>query len=239
MSRETVRLMAMDTTTSAGSVALVTEQGILSERFLRSGINHSRRLLSTIDSMLSEAGWDKKGISAIAVCRGPGSFTGLRIGVSTAAGLAYGLKKPLFGVGSLDAIAMNFPFAQYPVCPVIDARKLQVFAAVYVSGPDGRLKKERDAVSVDPEKLAMSLTGEVILAGDGLRLYSAVFRRVMGQRARFAPENLWYSRASIVGLAALERYLAGEMPAPDELRAEYVRLSDAELNAKSGGEHGA
>ena len=224
-----MRLLAIDTATSAGSAALLTEQGMFSEHFLRSRVTHSERLLSTVDALLEEAGWHISSIDAFAVCIGPGSFTGLRIGLAATKGLAWAGDKPLFGVSSLEAIAMGFPYARCRVCPVIDARKGQVFCALYLPGTGGAIEQIGEEVSVEPERLAASLNEQTLLAGNGLRLYRRVFEEAMGERALFAPESLWYSRASVVGLAALKRFENGERPSADAVNANYVRPSDAEI----------
>ncbi|HSR10897.1 MAG TPA: tRNA (adenosine(37)-N6)-threonylcarbamoyltransferase complex dimerization subunit type 1 TsaB, partial [Thermodesulfobacteriota bacterium] len=140
-------VLALETATLAGSVALVdagdgeTGRRIIGENTLSNPETHSARLMPGIDRLLKEASLTIRDIGGIAVSIGPGSFTGLRIGVATAKGLAYALGIPVAGVPTLDALAATRPFSPDPVCPVLDARKKEVYAALFRCNGAGGLEK--------------------------------------------------------------------------------------------------
>ena len=131
-------VLALDTSTSRGSLALVQDQRLLAEFTLESPASYLNRLLAGIDHLLQETGHTIKNVNLIVVSQGPGNFTGLRLGLSTAKGLALAIGCPVIAVNTLDALAANFLFTAMPVCPVIDAKKNEIYAAFYrLPGPAG------------------------------------------------------------------------------------------------------
>ena len=124
-------MLALDTASPTGSVALVQGECLLGESLLNLKTTHSERLLGVVDRLLEGLGCTLDQLDALAVVRGPGSFTGLRVGMATAKGLALALELPLVGISSLAALAANAPFARMPVCALLDARKDEVYAGLY------------------------------------------------------------------------------------------------------------
>jgi len=222
-----MKILALDTCTRAGSVALLHGDELIAAHVLDVTATHSERLLPAVDRLLADAGWTINSVDLIACAKGPGSFTGLRIGVATAKGLAFAADKPLVGINSLEATALGLAFCETPICPMIDARKRQVFAALFQ--PDGRggIKRLRDDESVKADQYAAFIEGTCLLIGDGAQLFAEQIRQAKPD-AVFVPPALCYPRAAGVALLGAEAYKRGE----SGLVAHYVRASDAEMNPK-------
>lgn len=227
-----MRVLGVETSTLTGAAALLEGDTVVAECRLNLAVTHSERLLPAIDHVLASAGRTLAEVDGLAVALGPGSFTGLRIGVSTMKSLAYAARKPLVGVPTLDALAWSLPFAAHPVCPILDAKKGEVYAALYRTD-GGRLERLWDARAVAPEALAAALAGEmpgpVVFLGDGVAPFAPLLRRVLGADARFAPPAQRLPSAVTVaelGHAALER---GESADPATLVPLYLRRWEAEL----------
>jgi len=235
-----VLVLAFDTATRSGSVALVGPGGVIVERTVHSDATHSERLLPAIHEVLEAADLRIGEVEGFAVGLGPGSFTGLRIALATAKGLALGTGRPLVGVPTLDALAWNVAPASL-ICPVLDARKKEVFAAIYRSTGSGKVEKDAGEWSVAPERLMEEPllqveAGPVYFLGDGACLYADLIRQRLGSRAIFAPPEHGYPRGAVVGRLGREELLAGHGHDPGQLAPRYVRASDAEIaRAKSLG----
>jgi tRNA threonylcarbamoyladenosine biosynthesis protein TsaB len=225
------RLLALETSTLTGAVALLDGERLVAEARLQVAVTHGERLMAAIDGILAAARWTLADVEALAVAVGPGSFTGLRIGVSTAKGLAFATGRPLVGVPTLDALAWSLPFAAHPVCPVLDARKGEVYAALYRTGA-GRLEPLRPARALAPGDLAAELAalGEpVILLGDGVEPSRAALLDALGPAARPAPPAFRVPSAASLADLAREALARGETADPAALVPLYVRPSEAEL----------
>ncbi|MDA8164342.1 MAG: tRNA (adenosine(37)-N6)-threonylcarbamoyltransferase complex dimerization subunit type 1 TsaB [Desulfobacteraceae bacterium] len=222
-------VLAIETSGMCGSIALVTGRECIGEYSLQSKLTHSRRLLAGIDWLLGEAGLDWPGIGGIAVSLGPGSFTGLRIGLSTAKGLAMATGAPLLGVSALDGLAAQLAHAALPVCPVLDARKKEVYAAFFRSGPEGRPHKTSDSMVLPPAALAAMISEPTLLVGDGAALYGDLFRERLGGLALFPPAPVYFPRAAAIGFLALGNLARGEVLDPAAAVPIYIRPSEAEL----------
>jgi tRNA threonylcarbamoyladenosine biosynthesis protein TsaB len=227
-----MRLLAVETSTLTGAVALLESGGVVAESRVNIAVTHGERLMAAIDGVLRAARWELAHVEAFAVARGPGSFTGLRIGLSTVKGLAFATGKPVVGVPTLDALAWALPFCAYPVCAVLDARKNEVYAALYRT-LEGRLEPLGAPRAVPPAILAEELRdgteGPVVFVGDAVAPFAGVLADVLGMRARLAPADLRLPSAVTVGElggAALSR---GETVDPAALEPLYLRPSEAEL----------
>ena len=166
-------ILSMDTATPCSTVA-ITEGDLQSGRVvgevsLSSSVTHSRRLLTAIDWLISEASISKDDISGYGVGLGPGSFTGLRIGMATAKGLAAASGKPIYGVSSLDLIAASCPPGKDPVCALLDARKKELYVAFYRFDEGGSLVRESEPEALAPQTLVERIKEPVLMVGDGLR----------------------------------------------------------------------
>ncbi len=222
----------MDTSTLTGAAALLEGDTVVAECRLNLAVTHSERLLPAIDHVLKAAGRTLAEVDGLAVAVGPGSFTGLRIGLSTLKSLAFAARKPLAGVPTLDALAWSLPFALHPVCPILDAKKGEVYTALYRTDA-GRLDRLWDYRAVAPEALAVALVAElhgpVVFLGDGVAPFAPLLGRILGADARFAPPAQRLPSAVTVaelGHAALER---GESADPATLTPLYLRRSEAEV----------
>jgi tRNA threonylcarbamoyladenosine biosynthesis protein TsaB len=219
-----MRVLALETSTLAGSVALVEPGRIVSEYALDVGTTHSERLMPTIDRLLADAGWALGSLDGLAVSVGPGSFTGLRIGISTAKGLAFGLGIPVAAVPTLDALAARLPFAAAPVCPIVKARRDEVYASLYRWVGDA-MRREWEYLALSPAELAARLPQDVILLGDGAA-------HVPAPGARLAPVAVRAPSATTVGELGLARLGAGDVVSATELVPCYLRPPEAELKRR-------
>ncbi len=225
-------ILSIDSSATAASVALFEDSKLVGEFFVNTDFTHSRTLVPMIDNLLSVTGKTVSDIELVAVSNGPGSFTGVRIGVSVAKGIAFPDDLPCMAVSTLESMAYNLVLTDCIVCAVMDARRNQVYNAMFSIeyGEVHRLCDDR-AISLEELKkeIAEQYEGKrVILVGDG----STVSMRELMDLQRsveMAPESLRFQRASSVASAALSRIQAGEKPKNSaELLPSYLRLSQAE-----------
>ena len=221
-----MKILAIDTSTSTGSVALVEDGRLLLERMTAGVVTYADWLLCAIDSLLNDAGCTVKDIDIFAVGAGPGLFTGLRIGISTAKGLAWALGKGCAPVSTLEALALNAPYSDITVCPLLDARKGEVYAALYRRGLRSTDVIMKDSL-LTPDALFHTINSSdtprpVLFLGAGLGAYAdAVKKNMNPDDYIIAPEPLWHVRASNIALLAM-RGSAGAI-APFELLPTYLR----------------
>lgn len=252
-------VLALDSATLAAGAAVITPEKLVAERFIQNKLTHSETLLPLISQTLADAGITPPDLGGIAVTAGPGSFTGLRIGLATARGLAQVLNCPLVGVPTLDALANNLPASGSLVCPILDARKQQVYTALYqagdaagpgglrdTAGPDRTARSGTMIRLTDYQALSIPALLElleayaplpVIFLGDGAPVYGRQLCDALGSRARLAPQPQNWLRAGVVAALGLERLLAGENDGWASLNPMYIRASEAETTwaAKHGG----
>jgi len=228
-----MKILAADTSTPSGSVAVMEGDRLLAEWTFHSGHTHNRRLLKTLDSVLRELGWSLDGVEAFAVTAGPGSFTGLRIGLTTIKTLAWSTGKPYVGISSLDVLAAPLAYSLHPVCAVLDAKKQQVYAALYRGNQKGEFLRASPYQVMKPGELPGRLTGPTILVGDGWLLYRDLFRQAMGESAIEPPPAFHTLRAGFLADLAQRRLLCGEAQDPVSSVPLYVRPSEAELRLPS------
>lgn len=218
-------ILALESSAKAASVALMQDAELLAQYSQCSGLTHSRTLLPMVEDMLKNTDKKLADVDFIAVAHGPGSFTGIRIGVSTVKGLAWASDKKCVGVSTLAAMAWHGAAAGGLVCSVMDARRSQVYNALFEikDGAPERLCRDR---AIALSELAAELKGydrEVLLVGDGARL-SFDYLTAEGISCRIAPQNLFYQSAWGVGMEALRT----EPGTADDLLPVYLRLSQAE-----------
>src|SRR6267142_700788 len=219
-----MRVLAVETSTLSGGAALLDDERVVGEYILDVRITHSERLMAAIDQLLSDAGWTARDLEGLAVSVGPGSFTGLRIGLSTVKGLALALAIPIAAVPTLDAMATLLPFAALPVCPVLDARKREVYASLYRwDGAD--MRREWDYLAMAPADLARRLDEPVIVLGDAADQVDSPYAR------RIRPPRRGPSPAA-VGFLGHSRLATGDTIAPAALVPIYLRPSEAELKRR-------
>ena len=233
MDRKSPLILSIDTATPCSSVALTLgtrQDGRVVAAFSLTGkVTHSRRLLSVIDLLMVETVRTWQDIDGIAISLGPGSFTGLRIGMATAKGLAAAAGKVLIGISTLDALASKC-VSDKLICAVLDARKKKVYAAFYRLGDDGLIERVSEQAVLQPQELAAQVTEPVIMVGDGALVYGEFFRTLLGERVMLAPAQLHEPSAASIGFLAGEKLLRGELLDLAEGVPTYIRSSDAELN---------
>lgn len=192
-------------------------------------VSHSRRLLSAIDIIMQTSGVSWQDLSGIGVSLGPGSFTGLRIGMATAKGLAAAAGKVLLGVLTLDSLAAKC-VTERLICSVVDARKKEVYAAFYRCGRKGWSRRLGEPVVLPPVDLAALIDQPVLLVGDGAWIYRDVWHALLPDTTWIAPAGLHEPSATSLGLLAGEMFGQGDFLDLDDSVPVYVRSSDAELN---------
>ena len=215
-----MRVLAVDTTTARGSVAVVEDGVVVGEVRLRSDASHSRRLLPAIAFLLEALGLEADGIGGYVVANGPGSFTGLRIGLSTVQGLAIGHPAPCLGICALDALAARMQGEAERLVALMDAYRGEVYAGVY----DRRARHLEGPLVVPLERVLEGLSGEVAFLGDAVAGYRDRIVDAMPE-ARFPDRDLFL--AGTLGRLAEPRLAAGEGVAASLLRPLYVREADA------------
>jgi tRNA threonylcarbamoyladenosine biosynthesis protein TsaB len=229
-----MKILGIETSTMLGGVAVVDEhRGLIAETRLNVKTTHSERLMAVIDRTLSQSELEMNDIDAFAVAMGPGSFTGLRIGLSTVKGLSFSTGRPVVAVPTLDAFAWNFPYCRYPVCLMFDARKSEVYAAVFQWGKE-EFEKVVGDVSIRPEDLLGKLRGEVLFAGEGALLYRDMIAEVIGERAHMAPPDKMVPSPANVAVMGLRKALGGEYSDAAEAAPFYIRKSEAEVKCSKG-----
>ncbi|WP_047380325.1 MULTISPECIES: tRNA (adenosine(37)-N6)-threonylcarbamoyltransferase complex dimerization subunit type 1 TsaB [unclassified Cetobacterium] len=197
-------ILAIDTSTNIGTVALYDDKkGLVGEITLNVKQNHSAITMTTIDTLFNLTGVDKKTIDKIAVSIGPGSFTGIRIGVGLAKGLAYALKKSIAGINELDLLAQTYT-GDKKVVAMLDARKERVFAGVYKK-ENGAFILEGDYMAEELENILNSIEEETVFVGDGAVVYEELIRNRLGDKAIFIKKSINVSRASLLAELAVEK----------------------------------
>ena len=223
-------ILALETATVVSSVAVATEERVLSELTVETRLTHSETLVPHIEEALRLADTERGTLSAVAVSLGPGSFTGLRIGLATAKGLAYGLGIPLIGVPTLEALAASFPVPGTRVAPLLDAQKRRAYMALYEWTAEG-LTCKRDVTVVSFEEMKSIVVAEngcVVLAGDMARK-AAARGDALPPNAVVAPPSHIMPKASLVAVRAFLRLAKDEGKSPMELEPLYIRRSEAEV----------
>lgn len=228
-----VRILAIDTSTSMATVAVTVGEKVAAEATFNSDRTLSARLIPEIERILTLAGVAIADVDLFAAATGPGSFTGVRGGIATIQGLALAGGKPCVGFSSLTLLAMNFPLAAYPVCSLLDARKSEVYAALFDCSTSIPTARIRDCV-LPPERflelLRETTRSPVIFCGDGAVRYHDLIAEGMGDQALFAPFPLNTAHASVAAPLALHAFRSGELLAPPRLLPTYLRASEAEIN---------
>jgi tRNA threonylcarbamoyladenosine biosynthesis protein TsaB len=222
-------ILALELSSMCGSIAIVCRNLCIYEQSLYSNRTHSKRLMQQIDTALEESGQPWDAIAAIAVSLGPGSFTGLRIALGTVKGLAMALGKKLIGVSSLDALAHQLPRTSKQICPILDARKKEVYTSLYKFDEQGTLLEISEHQVISPQRLATLIQAPTFFIGDGTAVYNTLLSERLGALALFCDPRLYFPRASSVGMLALNKYAQTDFLDPATATPIYVRASDAEL----------
>ena len=221
-------ILGIETSTKTGSVAIISENAVIAQYSLNIEVTHSERLMATVDRVLKDTGVIMSQFDGFAVAVGPGSFTGLRIGISTVKGLALATGKPIAPVPTLLALAWNLPHAACPVCPMLDARKNEVYAALYSFDGTTYQPAMPEAVITIPD-LAGRLSGDILFTGEAAHLYRREIEKQFGRAARFAPLTAALPSAAAVAEIGIGMIKAGVKADPDSLTPFYIRRPEAEV----------
>ena len=225
-----MKVLGIDSSGMVASIAVVEDMQMLGEYTINYKKTHSQTLLPMLDEVAKMIELDLADIDVIAVAAGPGSFTGLRIGSATAKGLGLALKKPLVSVPTLEGIAFNFCGSDKVICPMMDARRSQVYTGIYEF--DGNtLRKVEDQMAVPVEEILEKLNiigKEVILAGDGVPVYMEQIEKYLKVPYLIAPAHLNRQCAGAVAVLGMQYAKEGKTETAMEHQPDYLRLSQAE-----------
>jgi len=228
-----MKVLAVETSTLMGSVAVVDDDRLLCELTLHVQETHSSQLMPAIDYVLNAAGCAPDGLDGFAVTLGPGSFTGLRIGMATIKGLAVAASKPLVGIPTLKAMAWSFPYCPHLLCPMIDAKMKEVYAAWFETGGGEMTRRSEDLV-LPVADLLKDAKQRALFFGSGAEKYRAEISAIMGDRAHFALHGIAGARASIVGFLAVEKLKRQDFADIETLEPIYIRESQAIEKSRRG-----
>jgi len=217
-----LKVLALDSSSSRLSVALIRDSSTVCEKNIDTMIGHAGIILSVIDAVLSETSTVRDEIGLVAVGTGPGSFTGIRIGLATAKGMATALSCPLAGIPTLDAMVKVALPASMQIMPIVDAKKGEIFCAIY----DKNGSRLTDFMNLRPSDIARLVAKDTLLLGNGCELYRDRLKSDLGESYHEAATELWYAKASIIGIMALDSSQNGR---PSDVLPIYVRASDATL----------
>ncbi len=224
-----MKILAFETSAKAVSVALLDGQKLLAESYQNTGLTHSQTLMVMAEDLLKQCGLCPQDVDAVAVANGPGSFTGVRIGAAAAKGFAWGAEKPLVGVSTLEAMAFHLQPCEGYICPVMDARREQVYNALFYAGKGciSRIREDRAISLAELGAELSSLEGPIFLVGDGSGL---TFRTLSESIPSLVlpPEHRQHQRATGVALAAARMLTAGCDFDGAAVTPNYLRLSQAE-----------
>lgn len=229
-----IKILAIDSSGLVATVAIVSGNELIAEYTINYKKTHSQTLLPMLDEIKRMVELDLHSIDAIAVAAGPGSFTGLRIGSATAKGLGLALNKPIVPVPTVDGLAFNLYGTEKIVCPIMDARRNQVYTGIYKFEREGghyalKTIKKQCAVSIEEIMEALNEIGEeVIFLGDGVPVFKDFLAEKMQVPYSFAPAHMNRQRAACVGVLGMEYFRQGKVQSAAEHEPEYLRMSQAE-----------
>ena len=224
-----MRILAVDTATTSCSVAIVDKTSLISEFTIDREETHSKHLMDMIKAVLRMSGFNLSDVDGFAVTRGPGSFTGLRIGISTIKGLAVASKKPVVGVSSLETLAFQVSYSRSLICPILDARKGEVYFSRY-RFLNGHLKKQTGECVAPPDQAIDDLNESCLFVGNGALLHKKMILEKMGKFASFTSLTQNTIRASTMAYLSMAKFENNNTDDIEKILPYYIRKSDAELN---------
>ena len=225
-----MKILALDTATPSCSVAIVDDGSLLAELTRGNSKTHSRHLIDLINTVCAIADLKAGDVDGFAVTIGPGSFTGLRIGISTIKGLAFCLGKPVVGVSSLDALAWQCAQSAYLICPLLDARKKEVYACRYRFNNNELIKDGAENVA-SPAEAVRGIREPSIFVGNAVQLYRENISAELGELAHFAAWGQHIIRASSIAWLSMTGFYRQQTDDVALLIPQYIRRPDAEVNS--------
>jgi len=227
-----MKILGIDTATPILALGIVDDEKVLSEIRFNAGQTHAQLLLPSIEKVLKDADLELEDLNGIALSIGPGSFTGLRIGLATAKGLCFASGKPLLTVPTLDGLVYFNRTLPYPLVPVLDAKKNEVYSAVYNSR-EGVLERISDYWVLSAEKLVAKIPEEVIFLGLGLEVFQDRLKELCGEKAHFLAGERNLPSGSSIAFLGLEKFRRSEFEDLEKAEPLYLRSSEAELKFKN------
>ncbi len=227
-----MNMLALDTSSKTVGIALLQDRDVLVETFFNLGINASLLLMPAIEKVLRDAELSVERIDLWACTLGPGSFTGLRIGIGTVKGLAVATGRPVVGVSTLEALAFNGIQADLLLCPMMDAQRDQVYTALYRPEPGFCLQRVGEERLVELAAFLPTIDERALFLGDGAIKYRQRIQEMLPGRSLFAAPHLHAVRASAVGLLGMDQYERGEVLDLLTFAPQYLRLSEAEVKLR-------
>jgi len=225
-----MKILALDTATQNCSVAIVDGESLLAELTRDNRQTHSRHLIDLINTVCGLSDLRTKDLEGFAVTIGPGSFTGLRIGISTIKGLAYSLSKPVVGVSSLEALAWQCAQSAYLICPLLDARKKEVYTCRY-RFKDNELKKDGTEKVASPAEAVRGIREPSVFVGNAVQLYQENISAELGELAHFAAWGQHTIRASSIAWLSMTGFYRQQTDDVALLIPQYIRKPDAEISS--------
>ena len=224
-----MKILGIETSTFSGSVSISDDNALLCEYVFNTGPRHNEVLIPTVKRLLSDCGLGKNDLDAVCVSTGPGSFTSLRIGVSTAKALCYSLGTDLTGVPSLEIVASNAFWSGNDICAMTDAGRGEIFFSFY----DPESAEMTPAEIAAPESVCAGVRKKTVFVGSAAVLHAELIRETLGEDAVFLPANLNTPRASACALLGRKKILSGQKDDPFSLTPFYLRRSGAERETPS------
>lgn len=223
-----MKVLAIDTSSNVATVAVMEDDLLLGEYTLNHKKTHSQKIMVMIEQLLADLELKVQDMDVFAVVIGPGSFTGLRIGVATVKALAHATGKPVVSVGTLEALAYNVPLAEHIIVPIMDARRNNVFTASYIWDEGFKEIGEPEVISIEECVASCGDFLDTIFVGDGVAVHREYIKEQLGEHAIFPHGATLNSRASSVAAIAIEKAKRGETQSYTEVEPYYIRKSQAE-----------
>lgn len=223
--------LSLNTSTVQFSMALMEESGALrAEYFMTPVSKNFKGFMPALHDLLTRSSLKADQIEALIVARGPGSFTGLRVGLSAAKGFCQGLGIPIIGVSGLEAMVNQVPHTTHPICPIINSRKGEVFAALFQWSDMGKRVRMKEDSCLSMEELPSFIEGKTLFLGNDFSRQGSEIVKTCGQKALLAPSHLWNLRASAVGALGLERFQQRDYDELQDLVPSYLKSPDIRRN---------
>lgn len=225
-----MKILAVDTSSSVAAVAVMDNMALLGEYFINHKKTHSQRLMPMVKEIMDSLEITPEDIDIYAASSGPGSFTGLRIGITTIKAIAYAVQKPVISIPTLDALAFNIPLSQSLVCPIMDARNEQVYTAIYKWEKNSQ-NKVTEYMGIPISELVQLIKGKnqnTIFMGDAVQIHRDFLKSELGDKCEFAPTSLMLQRASSVAQVAMNRASEGFTETCFDMVPFYLRKPQAE-----------
>ncbi len=224
-----MKVLGIDTSTPWGSVGLIDGDQILCEYSLNRKLSHSERVLKSIDRVLEGSQVPIRNVDGFAISIGPGSFTGLRIGVSVVKGLTFATGKPVTGVSTLDALAQNARYVPFLICPLLDARKGEVYAALYRNTEKNGPSRLTPEMAIRPGDLLERIDQETLFLGNGVDIYGDLIHRKLGSMAHIAASPFNFVHGTVIAQLGRRNLEKGQYLDLEKFTPRYLRKSEAEI----------